>query len=188
MAKRAAPKSELRDDADKKITAASAALQHAACQLGVVTHAANNHKTTVMGRDGQWRTITKRDSTIIKRGRFDKPLPREKNLVNGAATANPGPLDSHPGANDQQCGSHPDPAEPSLRKLKLDRLRKHKKADKQRNDSALHQLIIDNAASAQPQAYTATDRMAAFRARLACKSSSIVQRDELAAAASQRCT
>ena len=46
LAKKGAPKSKARNDIKKTIRAAQDATLHAAAQLGVVTHAANNHQVT----------------------------------------------------------------------------------------------------------------------------------------------
>ncbi len=74
------------------LPSADAAVAHAACLLGAVTHAANNHEVTAIDGDGETTTTVCRDST-------DKPKAKRTN--------------SAPAADRSVNGSQPTPREPA---------------------------------------------------------------------------
>ena len=62
LAKQAAEQVRAQKATRNLLQSARAACQHAACTLGRVTFAANNHRVEELGEDGQMHTATKRDS------------------------------------------------------------------------------------------------------------------------------
>ena len=68
LAKTAAAQLQVPSSVAAMLRSADAAAAHAACFLGVVTHAANNHKTVQLTEGGNSVTVTLRDSSDRPKG------------------------------------------------------------------------------------------------------------------------
>ena len=177
LAKMAAPRTALRDEAAAKIRVAGKALVHAAAQLGVVTHAANNHKVSEVGRDGELRVVTKRDSTTVRRAR---PVDTPAKMAAAAAEPTATVYNVPHGQQQQQQQQLRQPQQqryaaqasqpgdgPSRRRLKALSVQVHRNAAEEAEALTLQRLIAATASSAKPQAIPAQVRLAALRARIA---------------------
>ena len=163
LAKRAAMKSPLREEAQAKIEDAGNALIFAAAQLGVVTHAANNHVEWHTVADGRLIKVTKRDSMSASK-RAQKSKASKK--VEAPAASSGAPNSSSLNEQDQfPC------QEPTLRQEKAAAKREIGKKRKSDEQKVVLELISSNAASAIPQERTAQERMAALRARTLSRTS-----------------
>lgn len=167
LAKRGAPKSQMRNDAERRINMAHRALLHSAAQLGVVTRAANAHKELVVNSSGEQHWITRRDSSAAPRRASTKPA----STMPQAAGGNEAP-DKQIGSllKQLQADALPgDLTEPTLAQRRSSSRTAARKQTAALEKDMLQRLLSDQAARCQPPTITAAERLAALKARLATR-------------------
>ena len=156
LAKKGAASTPLRTEVDKAIKDAGNALLQSAARLGVVSHAANNHHVEFVKADGSKGHLTKRDSAAVPPAVAKAKAARdEAKAAAPVAPLLPGPalLKASPLAPTTQ--------------LQAKRERKSRAAELRSSEAAavLCATLAQAAASSRPPTYTATERLAALRAR-----------------------
>ena len=140
----------------KFLQKADSAAAHAACLLGIVTHAANNHTSSEIGDGGHVVVTVSRDSSEWQ---WARPVPTEVPLRNSCASASSCKAVAPPGDNEVAPWKAPTP------QVMANRLRRAA------SDSCLAKRVEDIGArlAAPSTRATATDRLAALRARVQAK-------------------
>ena len=158
LAKKGAANTPMRIAADKTIKAAGTALLQSAARLGVVTLAANCHKTQYLKENGETAVRVSRDSTPLPLVLAKAKLAKSEGKKATAPSAQPAP-------------ALPQPTVAPLSALTVAQERQKEKRARATADAAELALQTANAvatasAASAPPAVTATERMAALRRRL----------------------
>ena len=134
LAKRAAPKTKLREAAEVRINIAGESLVFFAAMLGVVTRAANCHKIGYTRPDGKQGFIVKRDSSNLPR---KSRTMRESQKQTRAEVPPPPPPAS--GTTEHWCEVHSPRREHECKLARIREQRENKKAEGawRRKESAL---------------------------------------------------